>query len=137
MRTVTTVANVTGKASLRGQSMGAYLTLVRTPSVLDRRLAFTAVWEYCVPPEHVREFEALYGPEGAWARLFGRDPAYLGTELLVDAEEPYRYLTIDRWRSRADFEAFREHWCAEYEALDLRCAALGMCEERVGSFVPA
>jgi heme-degrading monooxygenase HmoA len=93
------------------------------------------VWEFRVTPEHEAAFEAIYGPEGAWAELFRRDPGFLGTELLRDVAERGRYLTIDRWTSPAAFESFRRRWAEEYEALDQRCEPLTQQELAVGSFV--
>ena len=49
---------------------------------------FVVVWQFEVAEEKVTAFEAAYGPEGAWARLFCTSPDYLGTELLRDAYVP-------------------------------------------------
>jgi 8-oxo-dGTP diphosphatase len=92
------------------------------------------VWEFRVRPGREVEFEAAYGPEGDWARLFRRDPAYLGTDLLRDGADRRRYLTIDHWTSGAANDAFRERWRSEYEALDRRCEALTEHEEPLGRF---
>ena len=42
------------------------------------------VWEFRVQPGQAAGFERAYAPEGDWARLFRRSPAYRGTELLRD-----------------------------------------------------
>jgi hypothetical protein len=44
------------------------------------------------------------------------------------------YLTIDRWRSRAAFDAFVRASRPAYEALDLRGDALTVREHRLGAF---
>lgn len=54
------------------------------------------------------EFEAVYGPEGEWARFFRTGRGYVGTELLRDVEHPRRYLVVDRWESRDAYNAFIE-----------------------------
>ena len=101
------------------------------------------LWRYRVKPEHRDAFEATYGPDGDWARLFRRHEHYLGTELLRSAvtrhpraggdpapnETTLEYLTIDRWRSEADFADFMTTHRADYEALD--AATEGWTEEEV------
>ena len=96
--------------------------------------AFLTVWEFVVPESTRSRFEQVYGPAGAWAQLFLRDPAYLGTELLHDLQTPGRYLTLDRWASEAAYQAFRGRFCDAYAALDRECEALTERETRVGSF---
>lgn len=85
------------------------------------------LWRYRVKPEHRAAFEAAYGPDGDWARLFRRHEHYLGTELLRGGEGDY--LTIDRWRSEADFADFMAANRADYDALD--AATEGWTEEEV------
>jgi 8-oxo-dGTP pyrophosphatase MutT (NUDIX family) len=97
------------------------------------------VWEFRVRAGREAEFESAYGPDGEWARLFRRDPAYRGTDLLRDGAAERRYLTIDRWASGAANDAFRERWRSEYEALDRRCESLTEHEAALGRYdtVPA
>jgi heme-degrading monooxygenase HmoA len=95
---------------------------------------FVVVWQFEVAEEKIAGFEAAYGPEGEWARLFRISPSYLGTELLHDAYVPGAYLTIDRWASEADFRAFRKAHDAEYEVLDRLCDALTSRETRIGAY---
>ncbi len=95
---------------------------------------YEIVWEYEVRPEHVAAFEALYGADGDWARLFRGADGYAETRLYRDTARPMLYLTIDRWHSRAAFEAFA--WTAgpAYAALDRRGDALTVRERRLGAF---
>ena len=95
---------------------------------------FVVVWQFEVTEENAAAFEAAYGPDGAWARLFRNSPNYLGTELLRDAYVPLSYLTIDRWASEDDFRAFRKDHDAEYEALDRACDPLTSRETRIGAY---
>jgi heme-degrading monooxygenase HmoA len=74
------------------------------------------LWRFEVRPEAQGAFERAYGPEGDWAALFRRGRGYLGTELLRGPAGSW--LTIDRWRSRADFDSFMAASRADYEALD-------------------
>jgi len=93
------------------------------------------IWRYEVKPAREDAFRELYGPDGEWARLFATDPAYLGTELLKDSGDGHTYLTLDRWRDRAAYEAFLARREAEYAALDAQGMALTASEERIGIFV--
>ena len=95
---------------------------------------FVVVWKFDIAEEQIAVFEAAYGPQGAWAKLFGTSPDYLGTELLRDAYIPGSYLTIDRWASEDAFRAFRKDHDAEYEALDRSSDALTSQETRIGAY---
>jgi heme-degrading monooxygenase HmoA len=92
------------------------------------------LWEFVVREGCEREFEAAYGPRGAWAALFGKSPQHLGTELLCDTTAPRRYVTIDRWASADAFARFRKDHTAEYDALDARCGAWTEKEARIGTW---
>ena len=92
------------------------------------------VWTYRVAAGREAQFEALYSADGEWSRLFERSPAYLGTQLLRDVAEPLRFVTIDRWRTREDYEAFIASERPDYAALDARGDVLTVEEIRVGAF---
>ncbi len=98
---------------------------------------YVILWEYVVRPGKAKAFAQAYGPDGAWAELFGRADGFLGVELLQQEDEPDRYLTIDRWRSRADFEAFKARFEADYHRLDEAFAELTVEEDRIGAFTAA
>ena len=95
---------------------------------------YTILWEFLVSPERRPEFERAYAEDGPWAGLFGRADGYLGTELLRCTEQEGRYLTVDRWRTSADFLAIQRDAAAEYAALDHRLAGLADVETRIGAF---
>lgn len=95
---------------------------------------FVVVWQFEIAEDKIVGFEASYGPEGTWAKLFRTSPNYLGTELLRDAYVPGNYLTIDRWTNEDAFRAFRKEHDSEYETLDRACDALTSCENRVGAY---
>jgi heme-degrading monooxygenase HmoA len=95
---------------------------------------FVVVWKFEIAEEKIATFEAAYGPQGAWAKLFGTSPDYQGTELLRDAYIPGSYLTIDRWASEDAFRAFRKDHDAKYEALDRSSDALTSQETRIGAY---
>jgi len=94
----------------------------------------TVVWRFEPKPARREEFERAYGRDGAWARLFSRDPAYVETILLRDAVCEGSYLCMDKWTSLSAYEAFKEKHRAEYEALDRECESLTAEEIRIGIF---
>lgn len=95
---------------------------------------FIVVWQFEIAEEKTAAFEAAYGPEGEWARLFHGSPEYHGTELLRDAYIPGTYLTIDRWASEEAYRNFRKEHDTAYETLDRRCDALTARETRIGAY---
>src|SRR5262245_35054766 len=95
---------------------------------------YLVVWEFRVTSEQEAAFRLASGPEGEWVRLFRTGAGYLGTELLQDERDKHRYLTVDRWSSRAAHDAFRAGWPEEYRALDQAFAALTEHETQIGSF---
>jgi heme-degrading monooxygenase HmoA len=96
---------------------------------------YQIVWAFRPRPECRAEFEEAYGPSGGWVALFRQSPDYLGTDFLRPADGSGRYLTIDRWRSRAAYEDFRADRRAEYEALERAGEEWTMAEELLGEFV--
>jgi heme-degrading monooxygenase HmoA len=97
-------------------------------------LIYLAIWEFQVKPESLAEFELSYGPDGPWSKLFRHSASYLGSELLRDASRAGRYLTIDRWTSREAFRQFKQHYAAEYAALDKGFEHLTESEAFIGDF---
>jgi heme-degrading monooxygenase HmoA len=97
---------------------------------------FTMLWEFTVQPARQAEFESHYGPDGTWARLFRRAGGYLGSELLRDAANPLRYLTIDCWESAVAWQAFRREFGADYERLDREFEGLTARESPLGQYTP-
>jgi len=95
---------------------------------------FTTVWEYEVDEGSRRAFELAYGKDGDWVRLFRQAHGYQETALLHDVEDPRRYVTLDRWSSRAAYEEFRIVHAAAYAELDERTAGLTAAERHLGSY---
>ena len=95
---------------------------------------YLAIWEFETNPNSRAQFEEIYGPDGAWARLFRQSPDYRGTKLIRDFARPGRYLTIDHWSSREAFCAFKHEHATEYATLDKQCESLTERETMVGEF---
>lgn len=95
---------------------------------------YIIIWEYHVKAQQLTGFEEIYSPNGAWAKLFQKSTGYLGTELVCDETNPQRYLTVDRWASKAEYEAFLSAWEQAYAEMDARCEGLTEGESLLGRF---
>lgn len=95
---------------------------------------YVLLWEFLVRAECKAEFEAIYGPQGEWARLFRHSHGYQHTILLHDSNAGSRYITLDFWTSREAYDQFQREHQAEYQALDERCADLTAKEAMLGEF---
>jgi heme-degrading monooxygenase HmoA len=98
---------------------------------------FVILWSFEVKGGNETAFEKTYGPDGAWAEFFRRDPAFRGTRLARDTAQPLRYYTLDFWTSRGAYETFVETHGKEYAALDAKCEPLTAREIHLGSCVCA
>ena len=96
---------------------------------------FLVIWEFVIRPGKEKLFEQMYGPDGDWTQLFRHGKGYCGTRLTRDCDDSRRYVTLDFWESRADYERFISQHAAEYEAIDLECEALTELESEVGTLV--
>jgi heme-degrading monooxygenase HmoA len=92
------------------------------------------IWRFRPPPEREQEFASAYGSGGPWAELFAKAKGYCGTTLLRPAEPGGWWLTIDRWNSLAEFNAFGGDFGDEYRALDAKLEGVAGEEEFVGAF---
>jgi [ribosomal protein S18]-alanine N-acetyltransferase len=95
---------------------------------------FIVAWAFAVRPEHQSEFERAYGPNGGWVRLFRTGDGYIRTELHRVPDNPGRYITLDFWHSREQYDAFREQAKSAYQEMDARCEGLTSNEELIGNF---
>ncbi|MBD8899949.1 antibiotic biosynthesis monooxygenase [Rhodanobacter sp. DHG33] len=98
---------------------------------------FTIIWRFRVVAGQEAEFEKHYADEGSWAALFRKDPAWLATQLLHDADQADVYLTIDQWATQEAYAGFRQYHASAYAELDRRCDVLTSEETLVGHFVHA
>ncbi len=105
-----------------------------TKKNVQKEPAFIVVWEFLVQPGKPRQFEKAYGPDGYWATLFHNGEGYIHTALIRDIGIPNRYLTLDFWISRRDYERFTKKNRAEYQAIDKECEALTRRELEIGRF---
>ena len=92
------------------------------------------IWKFRPPEDRVDEFASAYSGNGVWAELFSKAKGYLGSTLLRSDQPGGWWLTIDRWNSFADFEAFGQAHGEEYRALDAQLEGVAGEEEFVGAF---
>ena len=100
----------------------------------DASVGYVYVWEFAVFPGRESDFIRYYGPQGIWAQLFRKSPGYIGTLLLQDGRQPHRYLTVDRWRTQAEHDAFLARFRQDYQRVDKECEALSSSERELGSY---
>jgi heme-degrading monooxygenase HmoA len=93
---------------------------------------FVALWEFEVKPGCEELFEAIYGADGAWAKLFLQDSQYRGTRLVRDVERERVYLTLDFWETREAYRRFKKENAAEYERTDRACGGMTAKECKIG-----
>ena len=97
---------------------------------LAPRPALLRLWAFTVRPGREADFIRVYGPGGDWARLFSKGDGYLCTELWRAPDG--RFITLDRWRSAADWARFKTAFADAYAALDRACADLTDSETDLG-----
>jgi heme-degrading monooxygenase HmoA len=95
---------------------------------------YVVVWAFRPRPGAELRFEEVYGPRGKWARLFSGGEGFVATALNRDLKDSGRYLTLDFWKSKQAYEAFRAKHAGEYAAIDRECEALTAEECSLGAF---
>jgi heme-degrading monooxygenase HmoA len=98
---------------------------------------FVILWEYEVKPGSETRFQRVYGPRGAWVRLFRRDPHFRGTRLLRDPARPRVYFTIDFWDSATAYRRFLTKNRAWYRKIDRETQGLTRRERPLFSLTQA
>ena len=100
----------------------------------EKKPEFIIAWEFRVRPGKQRAFEKAYGPDGDWAQFFRTGKGFIRTELLSDRGMTLRYLTLDSWASRMDYERFKKDNRTKYQAIDEKCESLTEKEVEIGQF---
>jgi heme-degrading monooxygenase HmoA len=94
---------------------------------------FVIIWEYKIKPEYRQTFLNYYKSDGEWVRFFRQDENYLSKLLVLSADEEV-YLTIDRWRTEAAYQAFQQQQQSRYKELDEYCEQLTVEEKLIGKY---
>jgi heme-degrading monooxygenase HmoA len=92
---------------------------------------FVILWEFEVKPGNQVRFESAYGPDGAWAQLFKRDPHFRKTRLVQDPSRPLYYFTLDFWDSESSYRNFLDSNQAGYKELDASFVELTKQERHI------
>ena len=95
---------------------------------------FVILWEFDVKSECEELFTLAYSATGEWARLSATDAKFRSTTLLRHVAQPLRFVTMDVWESRADYEHFLQSAGDAYRELDARCAVWTTRERHLSSF---
>lgn len=92
------------------------------------------LWEFFVKKECEAQFFKAYAAEGTWGKFFKKGKGFIRTELLKDAENPLRYVTIDYWNTVEEYERFRKEHLSEYQRIDEHNEKLTERENFIGIF---
>ncbi|RCK73800.1 MAG: hypothetical protein ANABAC_2873 [Anaerolineae bacterium] len=92
------------------------------------------IHEYVVKEDCQGHFELLYGPGGAWSRLFAHSPGFRGLSLLRDTKDRHRFLTIELWETESQREQALADQAAEYSRLEAAFREWVEFRAKIGSF---
>src|SRR5262249_7379453 len=95
---------------------------------------YLLVWQFTIKGEFRQQFETVYGPDGEWAALFRQDGNYRGTDLVRDAKDQNRYITLDYWTTRSAYLEFRSQHKEAYRQVDQTCEQMTEEEIELGAF---
>lgn len=79
-------------------------------------------------------FELVFGPGGAWSKLFSDSPGFRGTTVLRDRDNPRRYLTVDLWDSEDAHEQALADEAHAYLALETELREWVELKHELGTF---
>ncbi|HEY9786301.1 MAG TPA: hypothetical protein V6D17_12920 [Candidatus Obscuribacterales bacterium] len=97
--------------------------------------SYVIAWEFLVKPGSEGDFEHMYGGGGEWCKLFKTSNAYVGTKLIKDCFRANRYITLDYWLSKGDYDDFKQTVSGEYQSIDARCKSMTEAEACLGTFL--
>ncbi|MBE2266612.1 MAG: hypothetical protein IAE80_00170 [Anaerolinea sp.] len=92
------------------------------------------VWEFIVKPEAQGKFELVFGPGGAWGKVFDKAQGFRGTTMLNDTVNLRRYLIFDIWDSDILRQQALKAYADEYATLSADLAAWTESRVEVGVF---
>ena len=92
------------------------------------------VWQFEIRAEAAKEFEHLYGADGAWTKLSRRSRSFLGSSFLRDIGSETRYLVVEYWGEMVVYEKHQENFTVQLKELEQQRALLVDRMETVGVF---
>jgi heme-degrading monooxygenase HmoA len=124
-----------GGATVPGTNDGGSLWTGHGVCGIHLHVALASVFAYEVDAGDAGAFEAVYGPDGEWARYFRGADGYRGTELLrAPGRDGVSYLVIDRWDSAPAYERFLSEHEEEYGRRNRAAVRLYRKETVIGRF---
>ena len=100
----------------------------------DSGWGYLLIWQFRIKSEFQHQFEKVYGPDGDWAEFFRKDANYFGTDLVRDAKDQNKYITLDYWASQSAYEEFRRRHAEAYKQIDEHCEQMTEEESALGAF---
>ena len=92
------------------------------------------VWQVDIREGVSKEFEHLYGADGAWTKLSRRSRSFLGSSFLRDMGSETRYLLIEYWGEMVVYEKHLADVSDEVAKLEKQREQLVERMETIGVF---
>ena len=92
------------------------------------------VWEFTAQEGKAGQFELLFGPGGAWGRLFAQADGFRGTTLMRDTLNENRFLVIEVWDTQNLRDTAIEANPDAFTALQAQFKALSETQTELGTF---
>ena len=92
------------------------------------------VWQVDIRAGVSKEFEHLYGADGAWTKLSRRSRSFLGSSFLRDMGSETRYLLIEYWGEMVVYEKHLADFGDEVTKLEQQRSQLVERMETIGVF---
>jgi hypothetical protein len=92
------------------------------------------VWQIDIRAEASKDFEHLYGADGAWTKLSRRSRSFLGSSFLRDLGSETRYLLVEYWGEMVVYEKHLADFSDELVELEQQRERLVERMETVGVF---
>lgn len=92
------------------------------------------VWEFSISADNKGQLELVFGPGGAWSKVYAAAPGFRGTTVMRDIGQAARYLVVSVWDSEAAHEAANEANAPAYASLVETLKQLTVSQVEVGVF---
>lgn len=92
------------------------------------------VREFIVKADTQAQFELVFGPGGAWSKLFGKTEGFRGTTMLNDTHHPTRYLIFDLWDTEEQHQQALNEGVDDYAKLNADLANWTESRTELGVF---
>ena len=90
--------------------------------------------EFQIADQACGKFELVFGPGGAWSKLYAKRPGFRGITLLRDTDNARRYLTVEIWDTTAQRDHSVEICQSELKNLEAEIADWADSQTHLGVF---